>query len=74
MTYAIIIAVGLGIGLGVKEGWAWYNQVPASVETNTSAHFANTDEKVVLYTTQWCVYCKRTKEYLVSNNISKNWH
>ena len=70
LTYGMIIAVGLGIGLGAKEAWAWYNKVPAYIEINTSAHFANVDEKVIIYSTQWCPYCKRAKEYLVSNNIS----
>jgi glutaredoxin len=69
MQYAIILAVGLGIGIGAKEGWAWYNTPAAFVETDTSAHFANINEKVVVYSTSWCQFCKKTREYLIANNI-----
>ncbi|QQX81259.1 hypothetical protein JK628_05145 [Shewanella sp. KX20019] len=69
-SYALIIAVGLGLGLGAKQGWQWYNQVPAYVDINTQAHFEKTNNKVVIYTTQWCPYCKKAKEYLTENNIA----
>lgn len=69
LTYGLILAVGLGIGLGVKQGWAWYNSAPAYIETDTSAHFVNTSEKVVIYSTQWCPYCKKAREYLTAQNI-----
>ncbi|MFT5161993.1 MAG: glutaredoxin 3 [Alteromonadaceae bacterium] len=70
MTYGMILAVGLGIGMGVKEGWSWYNAAPAYVEMDTSAHFINTTEKVVVYSTQWCPYCKKARDYLTDNNIA----
>ena len=69
MQYAVILAVGLGIGLGVKEGLAWYNTPSPYIEMDTKAHFANVDEKVVLYSTSWCQFCKKTREYLAANNI-----
>lgn len=70
ITYGLILAVGLGIGIGVKEGWAWYNAAPAYIQTDTSAHFANTtNEQVVVYSTQWCPYCKKARAYLTENNI-----
>jgi glutaredoxin len=68
-TYLAILAVGLGIGLGVKEGWAWYNTPPAFIETNTAPHFVNIDKKVVVYSTSWCKFCKKTREFLVANNV-----
>lgn len=70
LSYAVILAVGLGIGLGVKEGWAWYNTPAPYIETDTSAHFANVDTKIVIYSTSWCQFCKKTREYLESNNIA----
>ena len=70
LTYGLILAVGLGIGLGVKQGYAWYNAAPAYIEMDTSAHFANTNEKVVVYSTQWCPYCKKTRDYLTANKIA----
>ena len=67
--YAIILVVGLGIGLGVKEAWNWYNTPAAFIETNTAPHFANVEQKVVMYSTSWCKFCKATREYLEANNI-----
>ena len=69
LSYALIIGVGLGIGLAGKSAWQWYNQVPPYIEMDTREHFANVDNKVVVYTTQWCNFCKQTKEYLTNNNI-----
>ena len=69
LQYAIILAVGLGIGLGAKQAWTWYNTPPAFVETNTAPHFANVEQKVVIYSTSWCKFCKATREYLEANNI-----
>ncbi len=70
LTYGLILAVGLGIGLGVKQGWAWYNAAPPYIQTDTSAHFVNTSAKVVVYSTEWCPYCKKTRDYLTANNIA----
>ena len=69
LTYGAILAVGLGIGIAVKEGWAWYNAPTPYVEINTAPHFANIDEKVVIYSTNWCQFCKQTRAYLEANNI-----
>lgn len=70
ISYALIIGVGLGIGLAGKSAWEWYNQVPAYIETDTREHFANVSNKVVVYTTQWCTFCKKTKAYLTENNVA----
>ncbi len=69
LQYAVILAVGLGIGLGVKQGYAWYTTPEPFIITDTAPHFANVDTKVVVYSTKWCQFCKKTREYLVSNNI-----
>ena len=70
LQYAIILVIGLGIGLGVKQAWVWYTTPPAFIETDTSAHFANVEEKVVLYSTAWCQFCKATRKFLEENNIA----
>ncbi|WDE13669.1 glutaredoxin family protein [Thalassomonas haliotis] len=69
-SYVLIIGLGLGLGLAGKSAWEWYNQVPAYIETDTREHFANVSNKVVVYTTQWCGFCKQTKEFLNKNNIA----
>lgn len=68
-TYAFVIAVGLGIGFAAKEGWTIYNKAAAYTQTDTSAHFAKTDKKVVIYTAPWCAYCQKAKSYLIENHI-----
>lgn len=69
LQYALILVVGLGIGLGIKQAWTWYSTPPAFIETNTAPHFANVEQKVVIYSTSWCKFCKATREYLEANNI-----
>lgn len=68
-SYGLILAAGLAIGLGVKEAWVWYNAPPPYIQTDTAAHFAGTHEKVVMYSTEWCPYCKKTRDFLTNNNI-----
>lgn len=69
LSYGIIVAAGLGIGIGVKYGIEKYNEEPAFFRMNTQAHFENSTNKVIIYTTQWCPYCKKAKEYLNENKI-----
>lgn len=69
LQYALILVVGLGIGLGAKQAWTWYNTPPAFIETNTAPHFANVEQKVVIYSASWCNFCKATRKYLEDNNI-----
>ncbi|MCJ8272865.1 MAG: hypothetical protein MJK04_26145 [Psychrosphaera sp.] len=68
-TYAVLLGFGLSAGFGAKKAYAWYNEAPAYVETNTAAHFANTEQKVVVYSTQWCPFCTKAKQFLTDNNI-----
>jgi hypothetical protein len=35
-SYALILGIGLGAGLGAKKAHTWYNDAPAYVETNTA--------------------------------------
>lgn len=70
LAYAILISIGLGVGFGAKEAYAWYSTPAVYIETDTTAHFADTAQKVVMYTTQWCPYCKKAKQYLKDNQIA----
>ncbi|RHW76243.1 glutaredoxin domain-containing protein [Colwellia sp. RSH04] len=70
ISYGLIVTVGLAMGYGVKYGIEKYNEEPAFIQTNTQAHFENTNNKVVIYTTQWCPYCKKAKKFLTEKNIA----
>ena len=69
LTFPLFIAIGLLIGWGAKYAWDWYQQPPALVKTDTSAHFSNVKEPVVIYTTHWCPYCNALKTHLIQRNI-----
>jgi glutaredoxin 3 len=70
---AILIAVlliGLFLGEGINRLSQWYSMPAPYFETNTEKHYVNSEEKVVMYTTQWCPYCKKAREFLTLNNIT----
>jgi len=69
-NYTLLVGMGLGVGLGTKYSWDWYNTAPEYIELDTTAHFINVSEKIVIYTTQWCLYCTKAKEYLTANDIA----
>lgn len=64
------IVIGLVIGVGIFRSYAWFNEPQPYVEIDSKPHFVNVDSEVIVYTTSWCVYCKKTKEYLFKHNIS----
>lgn len=70
LGYCLIILVGLGIGLSGKYAIDKLNEEPAFIQTNTQAHFEHSANKVIIYTTQWCPYCKQAKQLLTQNNIA----
>ncbi|BAJ03523.1 glutaredoxin family protein [Shewanella violacea] len=69
LSYILIISAGLGIGIGAKYGLDLYNQQPNLISQNTNPHYKGVDSKVIIYTTQWCPYCKKAKQYLTDNSI-----
>lgn len=68
-SLVLMICLGLGIGYGANYAWSWYQQEPASFTIDSSAHYQNVDQKVIVYTTQWCPYCKQTKAFLAENSV-----
>lgn len=70
LSYALMIFIGLGIGLLVKEAIDFLNQPPIYQVIDNSKHFQNTSEEVVMYSTQWCPYCKKARDFLKRNNIA----
>ncbi|MGE4262829.1 glutaredoxin domain-containing protein [Shewanella sp.] len=68
--YFLILIAAIFSGYGVKQAYAWYNTPSKVFEQNTDAHFLGTDKKIVIYTTQWCPYCKQLRAYLNREKIA----
>lgn len=65
--YGLILAAGLGSGYGLSL-------LPGLLkadytEGNYAAYFPNAQAKVVLYGTDWCAYCAKTRAYFKENKI-----
>lgn len=70
LVWLLLLGAGFGIGTTVQQAWLWYNKPATFIPLDTSAHFAETHSKVVIYTTAWCPYCKKLKQYLQQHQIA----
>ncbi len=66
-SYCLILAAGLGTGYAAS-------QVPNLLkkpysEADHSEYYAGTGNKVILYGTDWCGYCAKTRAYLTAKKI-----
>lgn len=66
----LCIIGGLAVGSGGHMAYLWLTAPPQIIQIDSAKHFVNTNEKVVIYVTQWCPYCKELKSYLNQNNIA----
>lgn len=67
LSYALILAAGLGTGYVVANVPKWLKS--PYTEGNYAAYYPNPQTKVVLYGTQTCPYCARAREFLHAKNI-----
>lgn len=70
LMWILLLLAGFGIGTTVQQAWLWYNKAATFIPLDTSAHFAETHSNVVIYTTAWCPYCKKLKQYLQQHQIA----
>jgi mycoredoxin len=66
--YALILAGGLGIGHYVPKAIQMLK--PKYSEGNFAAYYPNANTKVVVYGTDTCPYCAKTRAYLKGRNIA----
>ena len=66
-VYALILAAGLGSGYVLSLAPALFKS--NYTEGNYAAYFPNAQAKVVLYGTDWCGYCAKTRAYFKENKI-----
>lgn len=67
LTYLLILAAGLGTGFVVANAPKWLKK--PYVEGNYAAYYPNAQTKVVVYGTQSCPYCAKTREFLRAKKI-----
>ena len=65
-----ILFIGLFLGEAINRISQWYSAPVPYVEINTNQHYVNSKEKIIMYTTQWCPYCKKAREFLTSHDIA----
>lgn len=53
--------------IGAVVSW-WYNARPQASEVSLEIA-AQHDEDVILYATEWCGYCAKTRKFLAEKNI-----
>ncbi len=58
-----------GLGMLMYEGWQQLNKGPTKTVTDTSAHYEGVQQKVVMYSTQWCPYCQQARRFFAEQNI-----
>jgi glutaredoxin len=69
ISFIFFVCLGVALGFAIKSLLAWHNTPPEFIKTDTSAHFAKVDHKVILYSTSWCPACKMTRELFEKHNI-----
>ncbi|NVE01016.1 glutaredoxin family protein [Massilia sp. BJB1822] len=67
-AYVVILAAGLGAGLAIAKLPAMFKK--PYVEGNYAAYFPDTATKVVVYGTETCPFCIKTRAYLKEHNIA----
>ncbi len=68
VSYLFILAAGLGAGYVLAHAPEWLK--PNYTEGNYAAYYPNAKTKVVVYGTQSCSYCKKTREFLHAQNVT----
>lgn len=69
LQFILIIALGLLLGLGVRYGYAYVNAPKPFRVIDSQAHYQDTTAKVIMYSTQWCPYCKKARALFKKHNI-----
>ncbi|WP_028102181.1 glutaredoxin family protein [Pseudoduganella violaceinigra] len=67
-AYALILAAGLGVGVAVAKAPALFKK--DYVQGDYSAYLQEHKAKVVLYGTETCPYCAKTRDYFKQNGIA----
>lgn len=65
--YIIIIVVGIFLGFIISK--TQRNPDPAFIKGNYAQYFSQAGTKVVMYGTQTCKFCIKTREYLRAKNV-----
>ncbi|WP_338849457.1 glutaredoxin family protein [Massilia sp. W12] len=67
-SYLLILAAGLGTGYAAVRAPDWFKS--PYTEGNYSQHYAAAGKQIVVYGTQTCPFCAKTREYLAGKKIN----
>ena len=70
LIYSLLIVIGVSAGYGLVFGYNKLNEPKVVLVGDYSEYFENIDEKVVMYGTDWCPVCKRTRDFFAEEGIS----
>lgn len=66
----IFLTVGFGLGWGGKYIYHWSNSPQTIEHGDYGQYYLPSDSaKVILYATDWCQFCKKTRELFAENQI-----
>lgn len=65
--YIAFLLAGIGLGFVAMKAPAYFKKT--STEGNFEAYYAGAPTKVVMYGTQSCPYCAKTREYFKENKV-----
>lgn len=70
LVYSFLFFIGTSSGYGVMLGYNKFTEPKIVLLGNYEHHFEHTDMKVVMYGTDWCPVCKRTREFFADEGIA----
>ena len=70
VVYTLLIFIGVFSGYGVMLGYKEFTEPKLVLVGDYTQHFESTDEKVIMYGTDWCPVCSRTREFFIEEGIT----
>lgn len=67
-VYIAFLLAGIGLGFVAMKAPAFFKKT--SIEGNYEAYYAGAPTKVVMYGTQSCPYCAKTREYFNERKVA----
>ena len=70
IVYTLLLLIGTSSGYGVMLGYKEFTEPKLVLVGDYTQHFETTDKKVIMYGTDWCPVCERTREFFIEEGIA----